>query len=212
VRRLKELENEGIETESSGTEEDEEAQLLTEEMDLAIMDTIARIKKKDPRIYDSKAKFFEDFKEEEEEEGKEGVKKEKKEKKEKKFTVTDMAREMILKGKDGANSDEDEEEEGEMGYYEEQDKLKRMFKDSKEAEKEEDGSDDDLFVPRKKGRDEKIKEDREYEEFARDRLAEKNPTQTLATLLKVVLPSHSIQFNSIRLIRPLPFARHRKRA
>ena len=188
--RLKELENEGIETESSGTEEDEEAELLTEEMDIAIMDTIARIKKKDPRIYDSKAKFFEDFKEEEE--GGEGKERVKKEKKEKKFTVTDMAREMILKGKDGANSDEDEEDEGEMGYYEEQDKLKKMFKDSKEADEQEDGSDDDLFVPRKKGKDEKMKEDREYEEFARDRLAEKNPTQTLATLLKVVLPPASI--------------------
>jgi hypothetical protein len=46
-------------------------------------------------------------------------------------------------------------------------------------------SEDELFKPRSKTRDEKVKEDQEYQEFAKDRLAEKNPTQTLATLLKV---------------------------
>ncbi len=47
------------------------------------------------------------------------------------------------------------------------------------------GSEDELFKPRTKTKEEKFKEEQEYQEFAKDRLAEKNPTQTLATLLKV---------------------------
>jgi protein KRI1 len=45
-------------------------------------------------------------------------------------------------------------------------------------------SGDDLFVPRSKSKAEQSKDDAEYAEFAKDRLAEKDPTQTLASLLK----------------------------
>jgi protein KRI1 len=45
-------------SESSSEEEDENGELLTPEMDIEIMRTIAAIRRKDPRVYQKDAVFY----------------------------------------------------------------------------------------------------------------------------------------------------------
>ena len=192
--RLKELEHElGGDDETSESEEDEDADLLTSKLNDDILETLAKIKNKDPAIYKPDVRFFPDEEgggeggdEDEHGAGKEKDKKKEKKKLPKKMTVVDMERERILRGDAGENDSEEdeggeEEEEEEEGYYEKQSRIKDAFK-RKVAE---DDSDDDLFVPRAKSRAEQEKDDQEFEAFSRDRLAEKakDPSQTLRTLL-----------------------------
>ena len=183
--RLKELEEElGDEDESSESSEDEDGELLTQDINNTILQTLARIKNKDPVIYKPNAKFFTKDDDDDDDDATPTLK-QKKEKREKKITVVDMERERILRGDAGENDSEEEqdhahEDEEDEGYYEKQKRIKQAFKRAAEPE-----SEDDLFVPRTRTKEEEAKEEEDFSEFARERLADKarDPSGTQFTCL-----------------------------
>jgi protein KRI1 len=182
--RLKELEEElGDEDETSESSEDEDGELLTQDINNTILQTLARIKNKDPVIYKPNAKFFTKDDDDEDDDDATPTLKQKKEKKEKKITVVDMERERILRGDAGEHDSEEEQEhahedEEDEGYYEKQKRIKQAFKRAAEPE-----SEDDLFVPRTRTKEEEAKEEEDFSEFARERLADKarDPSGTQCT-------------------------------
>ena len=194
--RLKELTQElGEDGDStSSEEEDSEGELLTEEVNANILETLAKIKNKDPAIYKADVKFFDDADDDAEDEGEGGgggapekaTEETKKKKKAQKLTVVDMERERLLRGDAGADDDSDSDQGGGRGgagegYYEAQKRVKAEFMGAAD----EASSDDELFKPRVRTAEEQRQEDKEFDAFAKDRLAEqaRDPAQTLRTLL-----------------------------
>ena len=129
------------ESDSSATDSDEEEE-LEQAFDATFADALAKIRRRDPSIYDEKTKLFEDDDEE-----KATTTKTKVEKKKKKATLREVTATQLLEG--GATALEDAEEEAARGvdagptYVEEQAALKRAFKDAVEGSDEEDDDDDD---------------------------------------------------------------------
>lgn len=84
-------------TETESETEDEDANLLSTEKDLQIIQTINSIKRKDPKIYNNETKWFQeeegDSEDEEEQEAAKGSKGKK--------TFKDVAREQLLAGDEG---------------------------------------------------------------------------------------------------------------
>ncbi len=113
LHRLQELKKKGLadsdgDDDDDDSEEEDEDGLLPGRTDAQIFETLARIKKRDPSIYVSEAKFYD---EEEEEDGREegdGVEPATKEKKKKKpLYLKDVVARQLLDG----GADEDEEDE-----------------------------------------------------------------------------------------------------
>jgi protein KRI1 len=113
LHRLQELKKKGLadsegDDDDDDSEEEDEDGLLPVRTDAQIFETLARIKKRDPSIYVSEAKFYD---EEEEEDGREegdGVEAAIKEKKKKKpLYLKDVVARQLLDG----GADEDEEDE-----------------------------------------------------------------------------------------------------
>ena len=166
--------------ESTSESEDEEGRLLTDDVDLSILATIEKIRRKDPSIYDAGKSFAVDaVGAAAEEEAAGGGKKKKK----KPLMYKDYLREQVMEAMDAGGDDatarilqdEDEEEEGGgaqrrrlaaeepvSSYDAEQQALKQAFLTSvdkadggDDEEEEEEGSDDDsdgggLFKKREK--------------------------------------------------------------
>lgn len=112
LHRLQELKKKGLagsdgDDDDDDSEEEDEDGLLPVRTDAQIFETLARIKKRDPSIYVSEAKFYD----EEEEDGREqgdGVEPATKEKKKKKpLYLKDVVARQLLDG----GADEDEEDE-----------------------------------------------------------------------------------------------------
>lgn len=147
LHRLEEKYGKGApqeESEESSTDEseDDEADLVTADLDDEIFATLNAIKNKDPRVYDEKVKFYKDF-------DPENVPRA--EKKDKGMSLQDYHRQNLLAGYTG----EDDEKDAPQTYNEEQDALRRKMVGQMHAmasgEDQEDGSDDDDFKPKSKG-------------------------------------------------------------
>ncbi|KAH6654627.1 KRI1-like family-domain-containing protein [Truncatella angustata] len=139
------------EDDSDDETEDEDGYLATEELDAQLMATLEALRKKDPRIYDPEAKFYDPV---------DGAPQpQPKEKKEKPVTLRDYHRERILAGDTGA----DEDQEHPQTYGQEQDSLKKSIlgeinSQIKGHHESEDDDGDDFLKP-KAGEAERIKKE-----------------------------------------------------
>ncbi|KIK69016.1 hypothetical protein GYMLUDRAFT_35057 [Collybiopsis luxurians FD-317 M1] len=150
-------EESGSESDSESDEdEDEDGEELTPAVDAAILRTLARIKRKDPEIYNSKSGIFE------EEERKLGsakpITKQPKDKS-KPITLRQVALEAQLQSDSRSPSPEV------LTHAEEQRRLRAeaIVAFNQVGEDNDDG--DDLFVPREKTKDELEREEEEYRLF-----------------------------------------------
>jgi len=134
---------EGSEDESETESEEDDLEVLEDAFDEAFVETLTRIRKKDPSIYDGKTAFFA----EDEDEAAESEATKTRKKSAKVATLREVTANQLLEG--GATALEDAEAEAEAmarradtgpSYVEEQAALKRAFKDAAEVAS---GSDDD---------------------------------------------------------------------
>ncbi|KAK4224139.1 KRI1-like family C-terminal-domain-containing protein [Podospora fimiseda] len=124
---------------STDESEDDEAVLITEDLDAEISATLAAIKNKDPRIYDKDAVFYKPF-------DPEAIEKQK-EKKEKPMFLRDYHRERYLAGDVGADEDASADPQVPRTYNQEQDEMKKaIISEINAAADEEEWSDDDAFI------------------------------------------------------------------
>lgn len=137
--------NTGSSTDSE--EEDDEGVLASEALDKQIQDTLEAIRRKDPRVYDEKAKFFTDS--EDEAQDSKGLKT----KHEKPMYLSDYHRRNLLEGAKSTEMQDDKP----ISYAQQQDHLKNVIVkemhavengkfDSVEDIDGDDGSDDDFLV------------------------------------------------------------------
>ncbi|KAL0574812.1 Kinetochore protein Spc24 [Marasmius crinis-equi] len=151
-------EDEGEESDSESDEyEDEDGEELTPAVDAAILRTLARIKRKDPEIYNSKSGIFE------EEQQKVGPMKSKSKPakgKSKPVTIRQVALEAAL----DTGSRSPSPEPHPLTHVEEQERLRdetiAAFRGN-----DDDDEGDDFLVPREKTKDEQEKEEEEYRSF-----------------------------------------------
>lgn len=116
--------------ESSEEDEDEDGELATEALDSEIMDTLNAIRSKDPRVYNTDAKFYSEITEDQEAGNQP--------KKEKPMYLRDYHRQNLLNG-DAANGDE----ETPKTFAQEQEDLKKNVIREMHAAANDSGSDDD---------------------------------------------------------------------
>lgn len=151
------------EEESTDEEEDENAELLTPEVDAQIMKTIAAIRTKDPRVYDAKKEFFDG---EEIEKAKKNWE-EKQKQAGKKVTLKDYHREVLLE--DGGIIDEDDEAApAPKTHVQEQEEMKSDFKRAIMAD---DDDEDGFFTMRDKTSDDLAAEEEDYKRFLLESMA-----------------------------------------
>ncbi|KAL0073519.1 KRI1-like family C-terminal-domain-containing protein [Phycomyces blakesleeanus] len=171
-------EEESDESDESDEEEDEHAALLTPALDSQIFRTIAAIQKKDPRVYDSSAKFFEQ--EQIDKANKEWEKQQKELKNSgKKVTLKDYERETLLKH--GGYYDEEERIDDEdapkhLTHNEEQAKIKEEFKMAAVDDDDDDDNDDEedkggFLMKKEKSKEEQEAEEEEYKNFLLQNMA-----------------------------------------
>ncbi|CAG0893188.1 unnamed protein product [Cyprideis torosa] len=123
---------------------------------------LSALKEKDPRIYDSKVRFYDDEEAEPSKEKKKGDKSSKK----KKTTIKDYEREMVLAGTaadpEGIEGSSNDRKREFKTYVEEQEELKRAFKTSDDSDSDDA---DNLLVERKRTAEEKQREDEAFKEW-----------------------------------------------
>lgn len=126
------------ESSSSSEDEDDNAILATETIDNQIQATIAKIRAKDPSIYDGKTPFYDPIE----------ATAPAPEKEEKPMFLRDYHRENLLSGHTGGEDDEDEEP---RTFAQQQEDLKRTVVKEMHAAADVDASDDDddAFIVRK---------------------------------------------------------------
>ncbi|THV06167.1 hypothetical protein K435DRAFT_849267 [Dendrothele bispora CBS 962.96] len=152
-------EDEEEDTDSESDEsEDEEGEELTPAVDAAILRTLAKIKRKDPEIYDTKTHIFE---EEQKKLGSREPKVRQRTEKSKPVTLRQVALEAALEH--GSQSPEPEP----LTHVEEQRQLRDETIAAFHAKDKDitEGDEDDFLVPREKTKDELEKEEEEYRTF-----------------------------------------------
>ncbi|EER06073.1 glutamine-asparagine rich protein, putative [Perkinsus marinus ATCC 50983] len=160
----------GDESTSSSSDEDSDAEMLTEDVEKKIMDTLNRIKSHDPTLKDSKEAVFKDDDFEVEGDGQ-------KKKKSKKLTHKELMRKRLLEeGAEAAVEDEDEEKQVAQTSRQAGEDARRALMDAMGVDEDDEDnagndSDDDLFTVRDKTMEEKDVEDREYKKWERGQLA-----------------------------------------
>ncbi|CAK7215831.1 Kinetochore protein Spc24 [Sporothrix curviconia] len=121
--------------------EDEDAYLLTEDLDARMSAALQAIKNKDPRLYDTDAKFFDAA--EAEKAGREAAAAAAKDPKQKPIYLQDYHRERYMRGDIGADDDDNDDNEGAAAppktYQQEQDAIKKELIDSMNAADDEEG-------------------------------------------------------------------------
>ncbi|KAF8554912.1 hypothetical protein OG21DRAFT_1508303 [Imleria badia] len=148
---------------SEDTEEDSDGEELTPAVDAAILRTLARIRKKDPAIYEGRRRVFEE--EHTRTQDKAPVTKPKrKEKQSKPLTIREAALASVLAD---SHSRSPSPEPRPLTHTEEQALLRSETRDAFHCaiESEAQGGDDDLLIPRSRTRDEIELEEEEYKAF-----------------------------------------------
>nr|XP_018916870.1 PREDICTED: protein KRI1 homolog [Bemisia tabaci] len=152
---------------SSSEEEDEDAKGVTEEIEKNFLRTLSCLRKKDPKIYDSNVKFFNDEPSEANKESETGKKDKKKSKKES-MSVRQYETKLLLEhGPEFVEKDEDEadiQEPSSPTYIEEQKVLKENFKKILDASDSEDDS-EGLFKVKEKHKEEKEREEEAFRKW-----------------------------------------------
>ncbi|ORZ36830.1 KRI1-like family C-terminal-domain-containing protein [Catenaria anguillulae PL171] len=159
------------EDDSESEEEDEVGELVTPEVDAQILKTIALIRKKDPKVYQSESAFFS-------EEALETAQAEWKRKQQelksrtKKVTLKDLEREQVLKGiVDVAAAGEEELAKlRELTHVEQQEQLKNEFKSVAFGGDDDDDA-DNLFTSVEKTDEMLAKEEEDYKKFLLESVA-----------------------------------------
>jgi len=142
----------------SDEDEDSDAEMLTEDVDLKVLETIKKIRSKDPEIYDSSKSFFTDA-DTDVERVREG----------KRMSYKDVVREQTLEDMEmedagrGGSGGEVEEERKRFAYDDEQEELRRAFIDNADVDEDEEG--DGMLRKRVKNGNEEERERRMEEEF-----------------------------------------------
>ena len=140
---------------SSSLAEDEEGVLDTEEITMKVLSTISKIRAKDPEIYNSEKKYFDD---KDFEASTKFLEKGALGKREKAYTYRDMVAEGVARG---TLNSEEEEEEDETPFEVEQ-RIKREFKKAVGGDEEEE---EDFMKVKKKTEREKKAERKEMREL-----------------------------------------------
>lgn len=144
--------------------EDDEATLLTPAVDSQILKTIAAIRTKDARVYDSDQKFFTD---DQFEEAQKKLQQKEREAQRKKYTLRDYEDEVNVEYGGVIPEDNDESAESSTKiktHQEEQDELKNAFKMAAGIA-EDDDNEDGFLQKREKTEDEIKAEEEEYRNF-----------------------------------------------
>ncbi len=156
----------GEEESSSSESEDEDAEALTDQRESEWLKTLAALKQKDPKIYDKSVKFYEETSDSEESEKPSTSKKKSKDRKP--YLLKDYERDLIVK-KAGrlsdADSDNDIPAHLPKTYFEEQKELKENLMSAIENIDENSDSDEEFLTIRKLSKEDKVKKDKEYEEW-----------------------------------------------
>ncbi|CUV07979.1 unnamed protein product [Cryptosporidium hominis] len=158
------------ESDSSDEDEDSDAELLDLKTQNKILETLDKIKKKDPSIYDNSHVIFPDSSDESDDSNESDIKSSNSntQKNSKPMTFKDYEREILLKSQ---NDEEDNEivKKGiskKLGYDREQDELKKAFLKAAEGLDE---SEDELFsgtlIKKDKSKEELEEEERNFKSF-----------------------------------------------
>ncbi|THH23243.1 hypothetical protein EUX98_g7935 [Antrodiella citrinella] len=139
-----------------GESEDEDGEELTPAVDAAILRTLARIKRKDPAIYEEGKDVFE---EEKAKTGETNITKRSKQDKSKPLTLRQHALASALNGDDSRSPSPQP-----LTYVQEQEALKQETIKAFHADVSDD-DEDDLLVLREKTKDEVEREEEEYKDF-----------------------------------------------
>ncbi|XP_047370842.1 protein KRI1 homolog [Vespa velutina] len=159
---------------SSSSEEDSEGDKLNEQFDKEFYRTLARLKKKDPLIYDKKTTFFNNVEDQANEAEKNEEKKKKK--KEKVMFLRDYERKIITEREGKYSDTEDEieiEQKKDPTYTEEERLLKESFKKVFNDEDE----DTELLKPKEKSETEKQQEEEAYKEWLKGQQKDIDPKE-----------------------------------
>lgn len=165
---------------STSEDEDDVGDLNTPQIDAAILKMMSKIRNKDPELYTTEAKFFEEAE-------KEATAAAEKRREHKPTRIADVHRQTLLSGK--ANEDHDANNDGlyrqqdlahGKTHIQEQDELRNAF----HGVGEEADSDDDVLVPRKRTLEESKLEDDEYQAFLSEQLGKDGVQDDLLSQLK----------------------------
>ncbi|EPY54088.1 krr family protein [Schizosaccharomyces cryophilus OY26] len=179
------------EDESSEESEDSEGELVTPEVDAAILKILAKIRKKDPEIYDNGQRFFDDTEK--------SIKTTVKENKGRPMTLKDYHRQQLISGDVMEAMEEDEKPRSELPtHVEEQEQLRKetiqAFHSSRDKEEEnpdehqeEEEKEEENFLKKKeKSKDELEADEKAYEKF----LLEHAETEDASKVLKDLSTSY----------------------
>lgn len=163
---LKKLKDRGLndsDTEESSESADSESEedIYDPKFDEEFYKTLSSLKSKDPSIYDKKSKFFDNYDKNDDNDGNE-----KKNKKRRALTLKDYERKVILEKGGIYEDDEDENEQNKRSfspsYNQEQEQLKKEFKQLLNDNDDEDEEFGGIFKKRNKTEEEKEKEEEDF--------------------------------------------------
>ncbi|KAI0230578.1 KRI1-like protein [Lamellibrachia satsuma] len=172
-------------TSSDSEEEDDDAEALTPQLEKDWLETLAAIKRKDPRIYDQSIQFYHSS----DKASDDVEKKEKKTKKKvKPMFLKDYERKVLLE-RDGKLSEDESEDDDrkwqetqKSAYDKEQEELRESLMDAANKD-EDDSSDSELFVPRRRTQQEQKQEEDEFEEWTKNQPKSKKKGKKVGTEL-----------------------------
>ena len=148
---------------SSSSESDSDAEMLTDDVDLKVLQTIQKIRSKDPSIYDPSKEFFS---------SPSSSAAEVKRKGEKRMAYKDVVRtqalEDIAKEEGGKGGEEGvEEERRRFAYDDEQEEIRRAFLDGVDGEEEDEEEGEGMLKMKEMTKTDEERERRMEEEFNR---------------------------------------------
>ena len=180
LQRAKEVLNDAEDEDSEDLEsEDEDANMINTGVDVQIIKTINSIRRKDPSIYDSSKKWFDESQKDSDEDEEKGGKSKKERKKEKSKKYKDVIREQLLSDGADLNAEDDIPDKEHtnvrsFAYDEEQRKIRDAFlastnqEDSddnhQDGDNDSDDDSDDLMTVKKKSSSELAAEEKDLQE------------------------------------------------